>query len=755
MIVKRLLTPQQPFADDTSGFGYFATDLHYRRLAATICRRIAPSSGIVLVTGDPAPDGELLMACLNGEGQTGHRATLVSCAPGTGFDALVRDYSEQLGLAADEEGGNLWPLISHLMLESRKGVTRLLLVDNADALDDKVFDELYRFAKVDDPHLLPVLLLATSAFDKRINTPALSFLKPAIVAQLPLHHLDADEVAAFIHYQLNAAEGAESDAFPPETIEAIAAAADGDPSIVNCLAREALAFRRRRAAATLAAVPVPAVTAPAEPAPQPVEDAPAAASEAAAEPEAPAEAPEIEPAFAPIDAAAADESAKKTTLIELAAIARQTDSKPPAREEGAPPEEKPAPAAEADPPLELEPATMAAKLAEPASAKPRRSNTGLAAIAYLLLAAVSGSALLYLILPGASDRVPSNVTAEAAVPQPGAPAEEPAAATPVVLAAESAAAKPSDTATTSAQPSLSPPPLPPESAMVPANAAPLVVKHEEAPAREPASLLAAMPTSQAIAAEPLPPPSPPAAAEKVATTEAPPPVAKNLTTANAAPPAAEKTPAPAPLVAEKVAVPDSPPPAPEKVAAEAPRPATAERLAMVEPSSPAPALASEQILTEASLAPAVAALPATPAPAVTSAPAAPVAVPAPVAAAPAPAAPRVAALEPMPAAPAASHAADRPPPAEIAVLIRRGDQLLAAGDIISARRFFERAATSGDPSASLGLAKSYDPLFLQQTGARGVSGKPADAAMWYRKAVEAGSMEASTRLNRLLARYPQ
>ena len=101
------------------------------------------------------------------------------------------------------------------------------------------------------------------------------------------------------------------------------------------------------------------------------------------------------------------------------------------------------------------------------------------------------------------------------------------------------------------------------------------------------------------------------------------------------------------------------------------------------------------------------------------------------------------------------RAVDRPPSAEIAVLIRRGDQLLAAGDIISARRFYERAAAAGEASASLGLAKSYDPLYLQQSGARGVSGNPASAASWYRKAAEAGNAEASSLLGRLLARYPQ
>jgi hypothetical protein len=97
---------------------------------------------------------------------------------------------------------------------------------------------------------------------------------------------------------------------------------------------------------------------------------------------------------------------------------------------------------------------------------------------------------------------------------------------------------------------------------------------------------------------------------------------------------------------------------------------------------------------------------------------------------------------------------ERPPAAELVVLVRRGDEFLAAGDIVSARHFFERAAKSGDPEGALGLGKSYDPLYLRQAGVRGVGGDPAKAGTWYRSAALAGNAEAALRLKRLEAAYP-
>jgi hypothetical protein len=85
-----------------------------------------------------------------------------------------------------------------------------------------------------------------------------------------------------------------------------------------------------------------------------------------------------------------------------------------------------------------------------------------------------------------------------------------------------------------------------------------------------------------------------------------------------------------------------------------------------------------------------------------------------------------------------------------AILARRGRELLAAGEIAAARRFFERAAEAGNAPAATGAGRTYDPLYLRQA-ARGLRGDPEKAAEWYRKAVARGDGEAGILLMRLLA----
>ncbi len=95
------------------------------------------------------------------------------------------------------------------------------------------------------------------------------------------------------------------------------------------------------------------------------------------------------------------------------------------------------------------------------------------------------------------------------------------------------------------------------------------------------------------------------------------------------------------------------------------------------------------------------------------------------------------------------------PAEETAALIRRGDELLETGDIVAARAAYERAAAGGDRTAAMGVAKTYDPIFLAQTGVRGLRGDPARAALWYARAAAAGDRDAQQRLRRLRAQYPQ
>jgi TPR repeat protein len=104
---------------------------------------------------------------------------------------------------------------------------------------------------------------------------------------------------------------------------------------------------------------------------------------------------------------------------------------------------------------------------------------------------------------------------------------------------------------------------------------------------------------------------------------------------------------------------------------------------------------------------------------------------------------------PLPAAPPPSPAKPTLSAAEIAALRTRGDALLATGDIVSARLFYERAAEGGDAQAALMAGQTFDPGFLARAGVRGVRGDKAQASEWYRRAGALGSAEADRRLKTL------
>jgi len=116
---------------------------------------------------------------------------------------------------------------------------------------------------------------------------------------------------------------------------------------------------------------------------------------------------------------------------------------------------------------------------------------------------------------------------------------------------------------------------------------------------------------------------------------------------------------------------------------------------------------------------------------------------APPAAAP-PAAASEAASPVAPTSTASSLSAD-----DIAALIARGDAVLATGDIVSARLYYERAATGGSGHAALLLAETYDPALLKSAGLNSVQGDAARAAVWYSRARALGDRDAERRLQTL------
>jgi len=91
-------------------------------------------------------------------------------------------------------------------------------------------------------------------------------------------------------------------------------------------------------------------------------------------------------------------------------------------------------------------------------------------------------------------------------------------------------------------------------------------------------------------------------------------------------------------------------------------------------------------------------------------------------------------------------------PNEIASSLKRGDALIASGDLAAARLVLRRAADAGDARAAMTLAETYDPAILEKLGVHGVVPDLAMARGWYEKAKKFGATEATQRLELLASK---
>jgi hypothetical protein len=88
-------------------------------------------------------------------------------------------------------------------------------------------------------------------------------------------------------------------------------------------------------------------------------------------------------------------------------------------------------------------------------------------------------------------------------------------------------------------------------------------------------------------------------------------------------------------------------------------------------------------------------------------------------------------------------------PEGIAVLLKRGKDLIAAGDLAAARLVLKRAADANDVEATLALAATYDPYVLRELKVYSFAADTGMARAWYEKAKQLGSALALRRLEML------
>jgi hypothetical protein len=750
---------RKPFAGPIAGRDYFDSEAHYRQLAATIREQLQQRGGFALLSGNPSPHGDLLARQLTVVGTPRCRATVLKCES-------AMSYAELLATHRRLAGTTIATWSSRPAQMTRGQELDILVLDHADRLSSAVLEELCHAPTPEGGRRPALLLLTDDATAARLGAISASIDSPAIAAHFHLHRLAAHEVGSFIRYQMTAADLNELDVFKAEVLDLIEAYADGDPNVVNSLARRILrsstSMRFAMAAGiaalapttkpitehgTAATIAFPSIVrdVPADPDPvveAPEQPAPPAENVVAAIP-APHHAPVVEP------------------VAELDVEEPMSAASPPLPVEAIV-EEQPAVDEE---PIESPPPEIAVVIETPAAAEP-------------------------IVTAPLDDLLPSPAEYAATdEPEPGAPTDATEAGLDVseeeIVDVETVADLSVSEFSGGVAEDIrvdedrSPEPVPARakrpnafvllSAGVLAIAVILVVALTIFSGGHPIELSRpylerAKAFTESLMAPSQKPPTPPAGSASVAvppdnSTQSlrttnddggkslliePAPTLRDDTSANSKPPTApaNANPAPAATPASQQSnktIPQVVTPIPAPIPIPEPAPAAA---------APAPA----PMPAPAAVAPPVIVSPP-PAPTAPSPPERSVAiVPPPAASAPARAQP---APSPAPRETAVAPAARSSTGTDVEQLLRRGDQLLASGDIIAARHFFELVSEAGDSRAALRLGKTYDPAFLQQSGVRGIAGNPATAKFWYLKAIASGDKDADMRLLQLMTLYPE
>ena len=80
---------------------------------------------------------------------------------------------------------------------------------------------------------------------------------------------------------------------------------------------------------------------------------------------------------------------------------------------------------------------------------------------------------------------------------------------------------------------------------------------------------------------------------------------------------------------------------------------------------------------------------------------------------------------------------------EVEDLIRDGNKHMKEGDILEARRLYQKAVALGDPEAALAMGRSYDPIYFARIDKKNAEPDAAKAFDWYRKAMDGGGAQTA------------
>lgn len=164
--------------------------------------------------------------------------------PAVSFDELLEYICIELGVPTDGRGRLhlLERLNAFLLDQLTQGRNVVVMIDEAQTLDDKVLEELRLLSNLETSKekILQILLSGQPELDEKLRRPQLRQLRQRIGVRGSLRPMRADEMEGYIQTRLRGAGAPRSDLFTAAALRRAWQSAEGIPRVVNVICDNAM-----------------------------------------------------------------------------------------------------------------------------------------------------------------------------------------------------------------------------------------------------------------------------------------------------------------------------------------------------------------------------------------------------------------------------------------------------------------------------------------------------------------------------------